>query len=622
MSDSRPRILYIEDTPDARLLISRLLSADYEVSVADDGLIGIEQARAAPPDLVLLDINLPHFSGHEVATRLRDLLPDTPIVALTADVTPGSREKALAAGCDGYLTKPINVDTIQDDIAAYLHGRRDTLDDAETHRAAHLARTVARLEDKVRELTRADEQNQYLLEQNQRAIIMLRRRQRMLEAGARVARAITSVLDLDELLHSTVTIICEEFDLQFSGIYLLTPDGDWATLTAGHSASDATAPGEGQQVAMDDDTAIGRAVGKRRAQVVQASEQAAGRAEMALPLIVQETVLGVLSVHSSEAGGVQHDDVAALQSMADQVAIAIANARLLREFEAANAELVRTKTFEAIATATGEALHWVGNKAAPIPGSADRARQDLLSLLAMAHTLIAESDAGRTQHPFYSVFLDTLAVAQGHGIDLPALARDLAAMSPERLMAMGDLESILEDLQIVRQSATRILDIKEDLIGPARLQKIDVFDLPSLILETVGDMGLPADTVHYDFAPDLPLVQADPRQLGRVFTNLVKNAWEAMQEQDAPPRIDIRVMPAVEPGFVLTEVCDNGPGIPPEIIDKIWVSFFSTKGSRGGTGLGLSAVMEIMNQTGGRIRVVSDVGRGSTFQLQIPTAAR
>ena len=76
-----------------------------------------------------------------------------------------------------------------------------------------------------------------------------------------------------------------------------------------------------------------------------------------------------------------------MQAMADQIAIAINNAQLMFKLEAATAEIVRTKTFEAIATATGEAIHWVGNKAAPIPGSIKRVREDLMYILALAAQL-------------------------------------------------------------------------------------------------------------------------------------------------------------------------------------------------------------------------------------------
>jgi two-component system cell cycle sensor histidine kinase/response regulator CckA len=70
----------------------------------------------------------------------------------------------------------------------------------------------------------------------------------------------------------------------------------------------------------------------------------------------------------------------------------------------------------------------------------------------------------------------------------------------------------------------------------------------------------------------------------------------------------------------MAKVTDNGPGIPPEDLEKIWVSFFTTKKDRGGTGLGLSACMEIINQSGGKIFVDSEEGKGTTFTILLPIA--
>jgi len=78
---------------------------------------------------------------------------------------------------------------------------------------------------------------------------------------------------------------------------------------------------------------------------------------------------------------------------------------------------------------------------------------------------------------------------------------------------------------------------------------------------------------------------------------------------------------ADEPGFVVVDVTDSGHGIPPEMIDKIWVAFYTTKGDRGGTGLGLAACAQIIGQLGGKILVESEVGVGTTFSVLLPVAA-
>ncbi len=117
------RILYIEDNPDNRLLIRRVLQAEgYEVLEAVDGQSGMQRAAEVQPDLILMDINLPEIDGYEVTARLKQLpgLSRIPIIAVTANVMKGDREKTLAAGCDGYIQKPIDIDLLPEQIERFL----------------------------------------------------------------------------------------------------------------------------------------------------------------------------------------------------------------------------------------------------------------------------------------------------------------------------------------------------------------------------------------------------------------------------------------------------------------------------------------------------------------------
>jgi signal transduction histidine kinase len=329
-------------------------------------------------------------------------------------------------------------------------------------------------------------------------------------------------------------------------------------------------------------------------------------------------VLGALSVQSDQLSAFAEEDVTALQTMADQVAIAINNARLLQELEKANHELVRTKTFEAIATATGEAIHWVGNKAAPIPGSVNRLREDLSHLLAMLSLFEKREQDETGLEPLQDAVQSLLSEANESGLDLDELAASLLTYPPKRLQALLDVESTLEDLQIIAHSAETILDIKEDMIGPARQRNPAAFSLAEMLTTLVMDMGLPKEVVETNWPGDLPQAFGDARQIEQVFNNLVKNAWEAMDGQ-ADRKIWIEARSASEPGFLLVTIKDNGPGIPAEIQEKIWVSFFTTKGDRGGTGLGLSACMQIVNQNNGKISLQSEAGKGATFSVLLPS---
>ena len=159
----RYKILYVEDNPVNRILVHRILTeAGYIVFEAEDGLTGIQVAEREHPDLILMDIMLPGMDGHQVTTRLKSVpeLAQTPIVALTARVMEGDRERALIAGCDGYIPKPIDVDHLPDQIAEFLEGKREEIEGGAEERLTlqqeYAQELVIQLEKKVRELQEAN----------------------------------------------------------------------------------------------------------------------------------------------------------------------------------------------------------------------------------------------------------------------------------------------------------------------------------------------------------------------------------------------------------------------------------------------------------------------------------
>ena len=118
-------ILYIEDNPDNMRLVQRALeSRGYHLLQAKNGLLGVEMAESESVDLILLDINLPDIDGYEVARRLRASskrqLASTPIIAVTANALKGDAEKALNAGCDVYMSKPINIRELWARVEAFV----------------------------------------------------------------------------------------------------------------------------------------------------------------------------------------------------------------------------------------------------------------------------------------------------------------------------------------------------------------------------------------------------------------------------------------------------------------------------------------------------------------------
>lgn len=117
------KILIVDDNRDSRELVVKVLkNKGYRIIEAIDGEDALEKAMAEKPDLILMDISIPKINGYEVTRRLKSQadFKDTPVIALTAHAMKGDREKAFEAGCDGYISKPINVHEFPDQIKSYM----------------------------------------------------------------------------------------------------------------------------------------------------------------------------------------------------------------------------------------------------------------------------------------------------------------------------------------------------------------------------------------------------------------------------------------------------------------------------------------------------------------------
>ena len=117
------RILVVEDNPDNRILITDVLtSLHYEVLVAEDGEEGVAMAVTHIPDLILMDLSLPKMDGWTASTQIKaePSLVHIPIIALTAHAMVGDREKALQAGCDDYISKPMDLRELSSKLAHFL----------------------------------------------------------------------------------------------------------------------------------------------------------------------------------------------------------------------------------------------------------------------------------------------------------------------------------------------------------------------------------------------------------------------------------------------------------------------------------------------------------------------
>jgi len=128
------KILIVDDNEDSRdLVVKALRQSGYVIVQAIDGEEALAKAFSERPDLILMDRSLPKIDGLEVTRRLRqeEAFKGVPIVAITAHAMRGDREKAFEAGCDDYISKPINVRTLPGQVQSYLEGRSGSIASAE-----------------------------------------------------------------------------------------------------------------------------------------------------------------------------------------------------------------------------------------------------------------------------------------------------------------------------------------------------------------------------------------------------------------------------------------------------------------------------------------------------------
>jgi GAF domain-containing protein/HAMP domain-containing protein len=224
-----------------------------------------------------------------------------------------------------------------------------------------LRELMERLEQRVAERTRALQEANYAIQ----------RRATQLEASVEVGRAITSIFDVDQLLRKTTELIREQFGFYHAGIFLVDETGEWAVLQEATGEAGAEMKAQGHRLAVGETSMVGWTALHRQPRItLYAGADAVRfanpllpytRSEMTLPLLVGGQLLGVLNVQSTEEAAFDEDDIRVLQSMANQVAVAIQNARrvsdeaLLLEATSpiyrASRRLTRAKTIDEVADA-------------------------------------------------------------------------------------------------------------------------------------------------------------------------------------------------------------------------------------------------------------------------------
>jgi GAF domain-containing protein/anti-sigma regulatory factor (Ser/Thr protein kinase) len=411
-------------------------------------------------------------------------------------------------------------------------------------------------------------QNAHLNRKNHDLLRQAERRARLLKAANQVGKEVTSILDLDVLLPRMVDTICETYGFYYAGIFLLDESGKWALLRAGHGEAGRAMLAAGHKLEVGGDSMIGTCIRLGEARIaLDVGEERIHfknphlphtRSEMALPLRYGDKILGAVTVQSVEERAFNQDDITTLQTMADHLAVAIQNAYTLQALKKAHAEILRNKVYEALTASTTEAIHWIGNKIVPMTMTIRRMQEELA--------------AGQV-----------------------------------------DKASLAEDLELLEESAEQIVQVKEQLIGQVRDQKLRPVLLADVLRTAALQRGVPLKMLKTKIAPDAAYVTADSTQLVRALGNFLQNAVEAGARQ-----IVAEAGPGSENETLNLVLQDDGAGMSAEMLSKAWTPFATSK--PGHTGLGLPAALHVITQLMGRVEIQSEPGQGTTITMTLPVA--
>jgi PAS domain S-box-containing protein len=192
----------------------------------------------------------------------------------------------------------------------------------------------------------------------------------------------------------------------------------------------------------------------------------------------------------------------------------------------------------------------------------------------------------------------------------------------ERLMRRSTDDEVSQDLEVIHSEAQRVAKVVENLLTFARRRqpKKEYLNINDILQQALELRAYALETSNIEvvtsLASGLPKTMADFHQIQEVFLNIILNAEQAMSEANAGGKLSVKTQPTGD--YIRISFADDGPGIPAEQLDKVFDPFFTTRGEKGGTGLGLSLCHGIVTEHGGKIYAKSKPGKGATFFVELP----
>lgn len=420
--------------------------------------------------------------------------------------------------------------------------------------------------------------------QNIRLLEDTTRKATQLETAAEIAREASETLDANVLLNRAVNLIMERFGYYHVSIFQV--ERDTAVVRASTGEEGNTLITEQHRVVIEEESSlIGQVCFRGESMVVNNVTTSPAylphrllpdtKAELGIPLKVGERVTGALDVHSRETNAFTPEEIAVLQTLADQIAIAVENAR----------------------------SYQISQQAVEEMREVDRIKSQFLAN--MSHEL-------RT--PLNSIIGFSRVILKG--ID-----------GPINDLQQQDLQAIYASGQHLLEMINSILDLSKIEAGKMELaiEEIQIDELIKSVVSTaVGLVKEKPVSIHNNVPAHLPLVYADKTRIRQVLLNLLQNASKFTDEGSISVDANVQNNEFGAPELVIS-VKDTGIGIALEDQEKLFEPFSQVDDSptrkTGGSGLGLSISRRLVEMQGGRIWLESEVNKGSTFSFSVPVAS-
>lgn len=402
-------------------------------------------------------------------------------------------------------------------------------------------------------------------------------RTRDLQVAANVSQQVTQILDIHQLLPLLTEQTRAAFDLYHVSIFLLEDNGETLRLQAGTGSAGPAMVNLGKQFQIEDQGLVPLTARQHLPQMVNDVQHSADysqnphlpntRSEVALPMLIGSTLVGVLDLQSDRVDNFTNADIRVFTTLAEQIAVAVRNAYLFAEMQAARSEAEKANSV----------------KSQFLASMSHELRTPLNAILNFTQ-FVSSGMIG----PVNAEQLDMLQKVTHSGKHLLGLINDVLDISK---IEAGALKLFVEENVDLAKEAQAALAAARALIGDKRI------------------------TLETSIAADLPLMVGDKRRIRQILLNLMSNACKFTEEGT------IRVVVEQQAGQLMFSVEDSGPGIADEDAALVFETFRqTTNGLRQGegTGLGLPISRRLAEAHGGRLWFEGNPGRGAHFHVSLP----